>query len=196
MRIPVLAVFAAAAVATFPGCALAPVEMDTEAAHYATAWELPRPEQLPVLLYFKLEGKEGNADELAKTAAAILLGSGKFRIATPEDEPAYRIELAMRTRRMTDHTPAVLAAFVLYIVPAPVEEVVWEVFADVRRTSPPHEVVAHCYAQGRAERTVWIGNLFSGACFRNAGVMDAIRRDALKAATVRMCRALAPGETK
>jgi len=76
-----------------------------------------------------------------------------------------------------------------------VRDIVCEVFADIRSTSPPHERIAHCYAQARGGATLWIGNLFSGACFRNAKAMGAIRRDALKSAVVRMCRKLVPKET-
>ncbi len=173
------------------GCVLHHVESDPDAALFAQAWETPRLAQHAVVLNFRVAGSPSDSGAARQEALSILLDSGKFqKLATPQDKPEYTIEIDVVHRHKPRTISLVLGALVLYLLPVDAGEDLVEVFADIRK--PSGELVSHFYAQGRGTTTVWIGNLLWPSGQTNAETVIAIRRETLKAVTVKMCRALMP----
>lgn len=183
--VPVMSVLLA--VAAMSGCALRPTRIDSDAARYMAAWETPRVEQQPVLFEFRAEG-ESVPDRLRADAVRILLGSGKFRLANPEDEPSYKIELTVCIRRRTHPLRAACGALALYLVPTKTEDYVCEAF--VRVQLPSGKLVESSYAQCRGAYSALLWHAVSPPRVTNAEQAEMILDSVLKAAVVKACRAL------
>lgn len=172
------------------GCVLHHTESDTDAVRYAGVWETPRLGQQPVLFNFRAEGDYPDHARLKQEALDILFDSGKFRLATAQDEPAYTIDLILVTRRKTHVFKTLCNALLLYALPIDAQDHIVEAIAYVRR--PSGELVGHCYAQSRGKTTLWLGYLLWPKWLWNSETEEIIRRDTLKAVTVKACRALMP----
>ena len=178
---------------TLPGCVVRHVASDSDVARFATAWETPRLEMQVALLYVHTQG-DAERGAVWADAARTLLDSGRFRPPRPGERPTVRLELTARERRET-HIGRVLAgAFILYLWPINVQDRVFEVFVDVR--TPSGELTGQVYAQGRGRSDLWLGYLLWPQWIRNGEQRAVIRRDTLKAATVKMCRILVPEKTE
>ena len=178
--------------AAVPGCALHHVSSDSDAARFATAWETPRLVQQIIELDFRTRG-DCDIDRLFDDATNALLDSGKFRPARKGEGPTVRIEMMVRIRRETHVFKTVCNALILYAWPIDAQDYVCEVFATVRK--PSGELIGRAYAQGRGRRELWLGYALWPRWLWNGERADVIHRDALRAATVKLCRALIP-ETK
>ena len=175
--------------AVLPGCALRHVSSDPDAERFSTAWETPRLKQQPVAVEFYTEGD--CADErLLADAARILIDSGKFRPVRGGEKAAARIKLTVRVRRDTHALKVALNALIGYVWPIDAQDTMCEVFVVVEK--PSGEVVGRAYAQGRGRAELWLGYLLWPRWIWNGEQRDIIHRDALKAVTVKACRALMP----
>ncbi|MFO7899453.1 MAG: hypothetical protein R6V58_10395 [Planctomycetota bacterium] len=172
------------------GCALHHTESDPDAARYATAWETPRLAQQPVLVDLAVEGDEPAGPMLARAIDA-LLGSGKFRLATPADEPAFRLKLRVVIRRKTRWFRTAAGGLLAYLLPVDAQSYRVEAIADIETPAGTH--IDHCYVQGRGEYTLWLGYALWPEWIWNDDQAEVIQEDALKALTVRICRTLMPG---
>jgi len=177
-----------------PGCTLYHDRSDSDAMRYATAWEMPGVRQQPVLFTFRIEGECDDPAELRKTALDVLLHSGRFRLATPQDEPAYTIDMLCVLRRETHVFKTICNALILYALPVDVQDRVFEAVIYVRK--PSGKLIEHCYAQGRGKATLWLGYVLWPSWLWNSETTEIIRRDTLKAAAVKACRALIPRASK
>ncbi len=175
------------------GCALRHVESHPDAARYAGLWDLPRLEQQPVQIELAVENDE-SVEPMLELATDILLESGKFRLATPEEPPAYHLELRMVVREKPRRWRQVAGGLFLYLVPVGVRS--YRVEAIVNIETPEGELVGHSYLQGRGEYTAWLGHVFGQGWRRNDERARAIQADALKALTVQICRALKQEESE
>lgn len=176
--------------AALPGCALHHVRSDPDAVRFARVWETPRLEQQVVGLELSAEADRDH-EKLFREATDVLLDSGKFRIAEPGEETAFIIEMTLSVRRDTHVLKTLCNALILYAWPIDARDYMYEVFVDVRK--PSGELVGHCYAQGRGRYELWLGYLVWPEWLWNNKEAATIRRDALKAATVKICRSLTPG---
>jgi|GEM_PF-3461593 len=176
--------------AALPGCTLYHVRSDSDAERFARVWEMPRLDQQAVRLDLSAEA-DGDCEMLFREAADVLLDSGKFRFPEPGEEPAFIIEMTLSVRRDTHVLKMLCNALILYAWPIDARDYVYEVFVDVRK--PSGELVEHCYAQGRGRYELWLGYLFWPEWLWNSEEAATVRRDALKAAAVKICRSLMPG---
>jgi len=143
------------------------------------------------VVHFRTESEsEDDRSRIEQAAAMILFGSGKFRMPTAGDRPAFNIRLSVRSRRETHTTAAVLGAFSLYIWPVGARDRICEAFAEIR--GPDDELIETCYAHSCATATLWLGNLFRLKWPWDPGTADFIYHDALKAITVKINRAVTP----
>ncbi len=171
------------------GCVLRHAYSDSDAARYVMMREIARPQQQPVVVHFRTEDEsEDDQARIEQAAAMILFGSGKFRMPTAGDRPAFTIRLSVRSRRETHTTAAVLGAFSLYIWPVGARDRICEAFAELR--GPDDELIETCYAQSCATATLWLGNLFRLKWPWDPGTADFVYHDALKAVTVKINRAV------
>ncbi len=175
------------------GCALRHVESHPDAARYSGLWEMPRLDQQPVHVDLAVENDEP-ADPMLALATDVLLESGKFRLATPEEPPAYHLELRMVVREEPRRWRQVAGGLFLYLVPVGVSSYRVEAIATI--TTPEGERVGHRYVQGRGEYSAWLGHVFGRTWRRNDERARAIQADALKALTVQTCRALKQEENE
>lgn len=175
--------------AAVPGCALRHVSSDSDAARFATAWETPRLKQQIVTLDLTTQG-DCDIDEVFDDATDALLDSGKFRPARKGEEPTVRLEIRVHVRRETHVVKTVCNALILYAWPIDAQDYVCEVFAVARK--PSGEVIGRGYVQGRGRAELWLGYALWPRWLWNGKQADVIRRDALRAATVKLCRALMP----
>jgi len=175
--------------AALPGCVLHHVSSDSDAARFAGAWETPRLKQQAVVLDLKTEGGCDAATVFAD-ATKILVDSGEFRPASAGEKATVKIELTVRVRRKTHVLKTVCNAVILYAWPIDAQDYICEVFAVVR--TPSGELIERCYAQGRGRGELWLGYALWPKWMWNRERADVIRRDTLRAATVKMCRALMP----
>jgi len=176
--------------AALSGCSLVHTESDQDALRYAAAWETPGLAQQPVQLKFATEGPVGNWDRARQDAVNVLWNSGKFRIAGPDEDAAYRIDVTLSVRRKTHWLKTTLNAAILYAWPIDAQDYSCEVFIDIRK--PTGELVGHIYAQGRGKATLWLGYALWPKWLWNTQQAAVIRRDTLKAAVFKTCRALMP----
>ncbi len=182
------ALMAALLAAVASGCALYHTESDTDAVRYARAWERPGREQQPVVFIFQAQGEADESAELRREALNIFFDSGQFREATPEDEPAYIIQVTIAVHRNTHVFKTVCNALILYAWPIDAQDYFCEAFVVVRQSSG--EVVERCYGQSRGRAELWLGYVFWPQWLWNDEHAGIMRRDALKAAAVKACRAI------
>jgi hypothetical protein len=180
---------AALLTAALPGCALRHASSDSDAPRFATAWETPRLAQQVIELDFRIAGKCDD-EKLFGDATEILLDSAKFRPARRGETPTARIEMTVRVRRETHTVKAALNALILYAWPIDVQDYVCEVFVAARK--PSGELIGRGYAQGRGRSSLWLGYALWPRWLWNTDRADEIHRDALRAATVKLCRTLMP----
>ena len=184
---------AALLAAAAPGCALHHVSSDTDATRFATAWETPRLAQQIVELDFTTRG-DCDTYKLFDDATDALLDSGKFRPARKGEEPTVRIEMRVHISRETHVFKTVCNALILYAWPIDAQDYVCEVFVVVRK--PSGEVIGRDYAKGRGRAETWLGYALWPRWIWNDEKADVIHRDALRAATVKLCRTLMPEAKK
>lgn len=175
--------------AALPGCVLHHVSSDSDAARFAGVWETPRLPQQATVLDLQTEGDCDGAAAFAD-ATKILVDSGKFRPAAAGEKAAVKIELTVRVRRKTHVLKTVCNAVILYAWPIDAQDYICEVFAVARK--PSGELIRRCYAQGRGRGELWLGYALWPKWMWNRERADVIRRDTLRAATVKICRALMP----
>lgn len=175
--------------AALPGCVLHHVSSDSDAARFAGVWETPRLGRQAIVLELKTEGDCDGATVFADVTK-ILVDSGKFRPAAAGEKATVKIELTVRVRRKTHVFKTVCNALILYAWPIDAQDYVCEVFAVVRK--PSGELIKRCYVQGRGRGELWLGYALWPKWMWNRERADVIRRDTLRAATVKMCRALIP----
>jgi len=187
MRISLL--IAAPLLLAATGCVLRYAYSDSDAARYVMMREIARPQQRPVVVHFRTEGEsERDRARIEQAAAMIFFGSGKFRMATAADRPVFDIRLSVRSYRKTYTIAAILGAFNLYVWPVGARDRICEVFAEIR--GPDGKLIETCFAQSCATATLWLGHLFRLKWPWDPGTSDFVYRDALKAITVKISRAV------
>jgi|ETNmetMinimDraft_15_1059895.scaffolds.fasta_scaffold38147_3 hypothetical protein len=179
--------------AALPGCALHHVSSDTDAVRFAKAWETPRLAQQIIELDFKTQG-DCDFNRLFGDARNALLDSGKFRPARKGEKPTIRIEITVRVRRETHVFKTVCNALILYAWPIDAQDYVCEVFVVARK--PSGEPIGRTYTQGRGRGELWLGYVLWPRWVWNDEKADVIHRDAIRAATVKLCRTLMPEAKK
>jgi hypothetical protein len=175
------------------GCALRCTGVDPDVALAASMWEMPRLDQQRIALEFETHTTEdcyACHERLRRAALRILRDTGKLRLVEGNEQPDARVTMIVRIRRETHTLKTALNALVLYAWPIDAEEYRCEVLLDVR--NPSGEPIAHSYVQGRAAGELWLGYLFWPRWLGNAETGRGVQHDALKAAAVKLCRALAP----
>jgi len=183
---PILTLFL---ITLLSGCRLHETQPDPDTALYTQTGETPRLERKLIRLRITTEGECPDPPRLAADALTILESTGKLRQASPEEPPVFAVNLAIRVRHKSHPGRVALGALLLYAWPVTARDVTCEVFIDIRK--PSGELLGHHYAQTRAASTVWLGYLFSASRSGDAFALDALCRDAVKAAAVKICRELA-----
>jgi hypothetical protein len=176
-----------------PGCVLHHLASDEAALRFARVWETPRLERQTLAVDFVTELPEADErlhDRLGAETLRTLTDSGKFEIAGPNAPPTVRAEITVQVREQTHWVRSVAGGLLLYLIPVRACDHVVEVFVVLR--TPDGALIGRQYTQGRGTCTLWLGYALWPAWLGNEATAMVLFRDAMKAATVKMCRALMP----
>jgi hypothetical protein len=176
-----------------PGCVLHHTQSDEDAARFDRVWETPRLKQQVVALKFETELPSRSIkyhDHLLLETVDVLLDSGKFRLAAKGEAPTVQAKITVQVRHDTRWLKTILNGLILYAIPIDSRERVVEVF--VVLSTPDGKLIDRQYTQGRGVYEMWLGYVLWPAWIWNDDTEDVTFRDAMKAATVKICRALMP----